>query len=128
MALLKVAESIKENTKKPTRYYSSKQESLVSKKLNGNKVKNSGATMFSKGDVKVKGLLTIECKTKTTSSSTITIHKDWLEKIEKESLFEGTPYSLLVFNFGPNEDNYYVLNEDLWLEFYEYLKQKHNIK
>ena len=41
----------------------------------------------------------------------MTIHKEWLEKNEKEALFMGKPYSVLAFNFGPNEKNYYIIDE-----------------
>ena len=46
--------------KKPTRYYSSKQEKQVAKISGGKKVANSGATTFYKGDVSTDKIL-IEC-------------------------------------------------------------------
>lgn len=95
---------------KPTRYYSSKQETAVAKAVNGKKTLNSGATPFSKGDVLAAKVL-LECKTKTSDSESMAIKKEWLEKNEKEALFMGKPYNALVFNFGPGQKNYYVIDE-----------------
>ena len=93
-----------------TRHYSKMQESQVASKFNGSRNLNSGATPFQPGDVELDSLL-LECKTKMTPSDSITIKKEWLEKVNKESLFSGKPYSALVFNFGPNEKNYYIIDE-----------------
>ena len=41
----------REGEKKPTRYYSKKQEDQVAKSLGGKTTKNSGATLFQKGDL-----------------------------------------------------------------------------
>lgn len=95
---------------KPTRYYSSKQETEVAKAVNGKKTLNSGATPFSKGDVLTNKVL-LECKTKTSDSESMAIKKEWLEKNEKEALFMGKPYNALAFNFGPGQKNYYVIDE-----------------
>ena len=46
----------------------------------------------------------------------MSIKKDWLEKNAKEALFMGKPYSVLAFSFGPDEKNYYILDENLFLE------------
>ena len=94
----------------PTRHYSKKQENKVASKFGGERTLNSGATPFSKGDVTTDKIL-IECKTKVKPSESMTIHKEWLEKNEKEALFMGKPYSALAFNFGPNEKNYYIVDE-----------------
>ena len=95
---------------KPTRYYSSKQETAVAKAVNGKKTINSGATPFNKGDVLAAKVL-LECKTKTSDSESMAIKKEWLEKNEKEALFMGKPYNALAFNFGPGQKNYYVIDE-----------------
>jgi len=98
---------------KPTRFYSSKQEKTVAESIGGTVTKNSGATPFDKGDLKIDNFL-IECKTKVSSSESMSIKKEWLEKNEQEALFMGKPYSALAFNFGPNEKNYYIINEELF--------------
>ena len=68
--------------------------------------------------------MSIECKTKTTLSDSISIKKDWLEKIKKESLFDGKRYYSLAFNFGPNQDNYYIIDSEFNLELAEDMKFK----
>lgn len=107
----------------PTRSYSKKQETAVATRLCGNRTLNSGATKFSKGDVLLDKWL-LEAKTKTIASKSLSIQKEWLEKNTKESLFMGKPYSALVFNFGPDEPNYYVIDEYLFQELVEYLDSK----
>ena len=95
---------------KPTRWYSSKQEKAVAKKLGGKTTPNSGATMFQPGDVQLENML-VECKTKMSHSDSISIKKDWLEKITQEAVFMGKPYSALVFNFGPDEESVLTVSE-----------------
>lgn len=107
---------------KPTRYFSKMQEKAVAKKLNGRVQPNSGATAFAKGDVKTDDWL-IECKTKTTPSDSMSIKKSWLEKNMHEALFLGKQYSALAFNFGPNEKNYYVIDEDTMFLLINLLKE-----
>lgn len=62
---------------KSTRYYSSKQERQVAKSLLGKVTPNSGATKLGgKADVNIENLISIECKTKTKSSASVTIKKE----------------------------------------------------
>lgn len=115
MALINTIKREKNGQKDPTRAYSKKQENYVAKKFGGDRVKNSGATLFQKGDVNLdEQSFLIECKTKTSPSESISIRKEWLEKNAKESLFMGKKYSALAFNFGPNEKNYYIIDEYLF--------------
>ena len=113
MSLLKTVHREKDGKKEPTRYYSKKQEDAIAKKLGGARVKNSGATAWAKGDVNLDKWL-LEAKTKMTPSASISIQKEWLEKNNKEALFMGKPYSALAFNFGPDEPNYYIIDEALF--------------
>lgn len=99
--------------KYPTRHYSKNQEKYVSDRFGGRRTPNSGATMFQKGDVELDNFL-IECKTKTSDSESISIKKDWLEKNDKEALFMGKKFSALAFSFGPEQQNYYIINEELF--------------
>ncbi len=101
---------------KPTRFYSKKQEEHVARTLGGTRVKNSGATMFQKGDVSTDDWL-IECKTKTAKSDSISIKREWLTKNLEEALFMGKKNNALCFNFGFGEPNYYVIDEAMfqWL-------------
>ena len=110
---------------KPTRFFSDKQEKAVAKATGGKQTKNSGASLFQKSDVLLEDF-TLECKTKTSPSKSITVHKDWLIKNAEEALFMGKEFSTLAFNFGPGEKNYYILDEDLFLEFLEFLKEKYS--
>lgn len=113
MSLLNTVQREKDGKKEPTRYYSKKQEDAIAKKLGGARVKNSGATAWAKGDVNLDKWL-LEAKTKMTPSASISIQKEWLEKNNKEALFMGKPYSALAFNFGPDEPNYYIIDEALF--------------
>ena len=112
----------------PTRHYSKKQETAVSRAVGGKVQKNSGATAFDKGDVIVSGKngFLLECKTKTSASESISIKKEWFDKNRQEMVFMGKPYSAVVFNFGPGEENHYIIDEYLFQELLEYLKTKEN--
>lgn len=107
----------------PTRHYSSRQENTVAKVVGGKVQKNSGATDFAKGDVITSGKnsFLLECKTKTTNSESISIKKEWFEKNKQECLLTGTPHQAVVFNFGPGEENHYVIDEYLFLELIDHL-------
>jgi hypothetical protein len=117
----------KSNEPKPTRYFSNKQEKQVANTLEGRQTKNSGATPYDKGDVSLDKFL-IECKTKTTPSATMTIHKEWLEKNKHESCFQGKEYSALAFNFGPNEEMYYIVDELTFKTLIERINNNDNSK
>ena len=104
----------------PTRHYSKHQENKVASKFNGNRTLNSGATPFQKGDILLENCL-LECKTKTKSSESISIQKEWLEKNEKEALFMGKENSAVAFNFGPGENQYYIINEWMFQKLLEIL-------
>ena len=104
-----------EETKKSTRYYSSKQEKKVAKELGAKITPNSGATMFQKGDLILDNWL-LECKTQTKSKESFTIKKEWFEKNLRESVMMGKDYTAVVFNFGPDQENYYVIDEKTFQE------------
>lgn len=107
----------------PTRKYSSKQEKEVASKFSGLQTLNSGATPYQKSDV-LLDKWALECKTKISDSKSISIQEEWLDKNEKESLYMGKPYSALVFNFGPNKKNYYIIDEYLFKDLVEYLENR----
>lgn len=104
--------------KKSTRYYSGRQERKVAKALNGKLVANSGATAFNKGDVTTDNVL-IECKTCISEKKSFSIKKEWLEKNKEEAFEMGKDYSILAFNYGPDTDNYYVIDERLFKQLME---------
>lgn len=105
---------------RPTRFYSTKQEKKVAKVLNGKTIANSGATMFSKGDVSTDSFL-IECKTCTTRRKQFTLHKEWLDKLKEEAFAMGKYYNALVFDFGTPE-RYYVIDESLFKQLVSMLE------
>ena len=110
---------------KPNRYFSNKQEKKVAKAVGGKKVANSGATKFSKGDVRTDNWL-FECKTKTTPSESMTIHKEWIEKNEEEAFAMGKDYSAVVIDFG-SSNNYYIVDEKTFLSMKEALEKYESI-
>lgn len=57
-------------------------------------------------------------------SQQITVKKAWITKNQQEAVFMGKPYCAVAINFGPNEDNYYIIDEYLFQELLEYLGQK----
>lgn len=100
--------------KDSTRYYSEKQEEHVAAILNGTLTSNSGAGLFKKGDIIQKNAsLLIECKTCTSNKESFSIKKEWLDKSNSERKIMRLDNSCLCFNFGPDTDNYYVINESL---------------
>ena len=101
-----------------TRYYSDRHEQSVAKALGGRQTKKS--------DV-LTDLFTVECKTKTTNSDSISIKRAWFDKQMRESIQMGKRHSTIVFNFGPDapyNENHYIIDEYLFLELLEYLKHK----
>lgn len=113
----------KEGQKEPTRSFSSKQEKTIAKATGGKTTPNSGATTWSKGDILTEDFL-LEAKTKTTHSDSISIKKEWFDKNDQEKAFMGKEHSAIVFNFGPGEENHYIIDEYLFLELLEALKNK----
>ena len=115
--------NVDDNVKHPTRYYSDKQEKSVSRVIGGKQTSNSGATMFQKGDVLSSKFL-VECKTKTSHCDSISVKKEWITKNKEESIFMNKDYSAVVINFGPDEENYYIIDEKLFQLLNEYLKNE----
>lgn len=109
--------------KRPTRFYSKNQEKKVAKAVGGRIVANSGATAFNKGDV-TTDLILLECKTCIETKKSFSIKKEWLEKNKEEAFAMGKDYSVLVFNFGPDTENYYVIDEKLFKELLDYIEKE----
>lgn len=118
----------KTKNKESTRYYSNLQEEYVAKLLGGYQTPNSGATNFTKGDIKIPNAsMLIECKTMTTEKDSISIKKDWLDKNNYETKLMRLSNSMLVFNFGPNTKNYFIIDEKLAKYLVEKLIEENNI-
>ena len=119
--IIGVAKREKEGAKPlPTRHFSARLEEAVAKATGGRRSKNSGATDFDKSDVSTDKF-NLECKTKTSHSESISIKKEWFAKNKEEAMFMGKPYSAVVFNFGPDEENHYIIDEYLFLELLAHL-------
>jgi hypothetical protein len=111
--------------KKSTRYFSNKQEKQIAKNIGGKKTANSGATKFSKGDVSTKHFC-IECKTAMKEKQSMSIKRDWIDKLKEEAFAMGKPYWSVVFNFGGlnNPENFYIIDERLFKQLQTYLEEE----
>ena len=107
---------------RPTRFYSNRQEKHIAKVTGGKQTANSGATAFSKGDVRTDQFL-IEAKTVTKEQKSFTIKREWLDKNEEERFAMNKDYSALAFDFGDGE-NFYVISEKLFVILLELLKKE----
>lgn len=105
---------------KPTRYYSDQHEKRTAKVLNSKVQVCSGSSSFYKGDVVSKNCL-IECKTCIKEKKSVSIKKEWLEKIEEQSFSMRKKFGVVAFDFGDNE-NYYIINEKTFKQFINYLE------
>lgn len=106
---------------RPTRFYSNRQEKAVAKKIKGKQVANSGATPFSKGDVRTDEWL-VECKTVTKEKSSFSIKRDWLIKNREEAFAMRKSYNALCFDYG-DSDRYYIVDERTFIKMKEALEQ-----
>lgn len=108
---------------RPTRFFSKVQENEVAKAVGGKRTANSGATAFSKGDVRTEQFL-IECKTCTSNKQSFSIKKEWIQKNKEEAFAMNKQYSAIAFNFGPDEPNYYVIDQKLFTQLVRYLQEE----
>lgn len=106
---------------RPARFYSNQQEKAVAKAINGKQTANSGATLWSKGDV-TSDIILVECKTHTQFREQFTIKHDWIDKNREEAFQMGKRHSALAIDFGDNE-NHYLINEQDFLALLEYLRK-----
>lgn len=109
--------------KESTRYYSDKHEKSVCKALNARQQPNSGAGMFRKGDVVTNNML-IECKCSMSDKDSFSIKKDWIIKNKEESFTQRKSNQAICFTFGPDQENYYVINEKLMKFLCEKLEEE----
>lgn len=107
-----------------TRYFSDRQEKRVAKLLGGKQTSNSGAGKWLKGDVVVEGAsLMVECKTQVELKDSFRIKKEWLEKNLTEAKQSHYLSGCLAFNFGPDQENYFIINEKLMTYLVENLME-----
>lgn len=107
---------------KTTREVSSKQEKMIAKTLGGKRTANSGATPFQKGDVLLDDWV-IEAKTCMQPKSSFSIKKQWLVKNREEQFSMGKLYNALCFDFGDEKERYYIIDEKMFKQIVELLKQ-----
>lgn len=105
---------------RPTRFYSDRQEKKIAKEVGGKQTANSGATRFSKGDIRTNKFL-IEAKTCTKEQKSFAIKKEWLEKNQEEAFAMGKMFSALAIDFGNSDEQYYVINQKLFNKLVEVL-------
>ena len=100
--------------KESTRYYSDKHEKSICKALGASQQSNSGAGRFRKGDViQNEASLLIEAKTTMTDKESFSVKKDWIIKNKEEAFALRKSNSCICFNFGPESENFYVIDEKL---------------
>ena len=111
--------------KKSTRYYSSRQEKQIAKATGSKLQPNSGATLFRKGDVINEDWL-FEAKTCMKEQESFSIKKEWLSKLKQEAFAMNREFYALVFNFGENQENYFVINEKIFKQILSLLEELEN--
>ena len=100
--------------KESTRYYSDAQEKAVCKVLGAKQQPNSGAGHWRKGDCVIEpASMLCECKAAMSEKNSYSIKKSVLEKTKEEAFSNRLDNTCLCFDFGPNTDRYYVINERL---------------
>jgi len=100
--------------KEATRYFSDIQEKSVCKLLDAKQQSNSGAGKFRKGDcIQKEASMLIECKTAMTEKESISIKKDWVKKNREERFGQRVSNSCIAFNFGPGQENFFIIDENL---------------
>jgi hypothetical protein len=108
-----------------TRYYSDIQEKSVCKLLGAQQVSGSGSGHFRKGDVVHRNAsLLIECKTVVTDKESVSIKKEWLTKNKEEAFTQRLSNGVIAFNFGPNQPNYFVIDEKMMRFLTEKLEEE----
>ena len=106
-----------------TKYWSSRQEGYIAKLTGGYVQPGSGAGKFKKCDIIIDNKFLIEAKTATTEKQQFTIKKEWLSKLKSEVVMSHKEDGFLAFNFGgENGNNYFILNENQFIEYLQYLK------
>ena len=118
---------MKNNNKESTRYYSDLQEKSICKLLGAHQQSNSGAGRWRKGDcIQKEASLLIECKTVMDDKNSISIKKDWIVKNKEEKFTQKLGNSCIALNFGPNQENYFLIDEKLMKFLIEKLEEENH--
>lgn len=104
---------------------SAKQEQRITRslqqiKMDAKRQLASGAKWFAKSDV-VSTLFQIEAKTRAKPSSSISVKKEWHDKIHIEAV-ENNKIPVLVYSFGDSTD-YYALEDRDFMALVEELQE-----
>lgn len=104
---------------------SKKQEQRITKSLNQIKEEArtqmaSGSIWFAKSDV-VSKQFQIEAKTKAKACKSISVKKEWMDKVATEA-FEARKTPALAFSFGDSTD-YFILRDKDFLAMVEELNE-----
>ena len=76
------------------------------------------------GDI-VKDNWLFEAKTCMTEKQSFSIKREWLDKLRQESFAMNKEFFALVFNFGrKNDKNFYILNEDTFIQILSLLEEE----
>ena len=115
------------SNKEATRYYSDLHEKSVCRALGASQTPNSGASKWTKGDVVQRAAsLLIECKTVMSEKQSVSIKRDWIVKNKEEAFLNRLDNSCLCINFGPDTNNYYVIDEKLMKFLVEKLEEENS--
>ncbi len=115
-----------ETLKHSTRYYSDLQETDICKKFGATKQPNSGSGHFRKGDaINYNASILIEAKTCTSEKESFSIKKEWIKKNKNEAYTQRVFHGCVAFNFGPEQDNYFVIDEKLFKFLIEKLEEEY---
>ena len=111
--------------KESTRYFSDLQEKAVCEVCNATQQPSSGSGKFRKGDVINRDAsLLIECKTCMSEKDSFSIKKEWIKKNREEAFSQRVFDGCIAFNFGPEQENYFVINEKLMRFLIEKLEEE----
>lgn len=105
---------------------SEEQENYIAKLLGGKVVAGSGAKPFNKGDVRVKDFLLVECKTQVKKAESYKIEKKIIDKVSEEAFGSNINNYAVAFNFGDNENNYFIVNQKFFKELFQCYKDINN--
>lgn len=98
-----------------TRTFSTAQESYVARLIGGRRMANSGAADFSAGDVVLESAsMLVECKTPMTEKNSFSIKKAWIDKNKEDAFSVRMFNTAIAFEFGPDQKNYFVIDEKLF--------------
>ena len=113
--------------KQSTRYFSNQHETSICKALDGRRQSNSGAGDFAKGDIIIdRADMLIEAKTCMKENESFSVKKLWFEKNKQEAFAVRKSNHAVCFNFGPDQPNYYIINEKLMKFLCDKLEEYYN--